>query len=136
MGLLAGDELGNGLVSRFHEGLEEDEEEDSEGPLSEAVVRGDAGVKAPLTREDKKAMALLIVLCTFSLQTFTVFFLLISRNGALTLPLPSHFVRYNPRSSCEFLYTVLAAQGNARALETLHLMTFFIMYPCMYHRSA
>jgi hypothetical protein len=129
MGLLAGDELGNGHVSRFHEGLEEDEEEDSEEPLSEVVVRGDAEVnlKAPLTREDKKAMALLIVLCTFSIQAFTAFFLLISRNGALSLAYPSHFVRYNPRSSCEFFYTVLA-QGNARALEALHLMTSFIMY--------
>jgi hypothetical protein len=135
MGLLAGDELGNGHVSRFHEGLEDDEEDEEEGseePLSEAVVRGDAEVKAPLTREDKKAIALLIVLCTFSIQAFInsrlVFFLLISRCPS---PYPSHFVRYNPRSSCEFLYTVLA-QGNARALLALHLMTSFIMY----HSSA
>lgn len=70
MGLLAGDELGDGHhASRFHEGLEdegEDEDKDSDEPQSEAAVRGDAEVRAPLTREDKKAMALLIVLCTSS----------------------------------------------------------------------
>jgi hypothetical protein len=75
MGLLAGDELGDGHhASRFHEGLEdegEDEDEDSDEPQSEAAVRGDAEVKAPLTREDKKAMVLLIVLCTFSIHAFT-----------------------------------------------------------------
>jgi len=72
MGLLAGDEN----ASRFREGFEdedgdegegEDEDEDSEEPQLEAVVRGDAEIKAPLTREDKKAMALLIVLCAFLL---------------------------------------------------------------------
>ena len=117
MGLLAGDELGNGHVSRFHEGLEDvneddDDDGDSEEPQSEAVVRGDAEVKAPLTREDKKAMALLIVLCTFFIQAFTnsrvVFLLLISRNGALSLALNPNFVRYNTRCSRKFLFTVRA----------------------------
>lgn len=116
MGLLAGDELGNGHVSRFHEGLEDvneddDDDGDSEEPQSEAVVRGDAEVKAPLTREDKKAMALLIVLCTFFIQAFTnsrvVFLLLISRNGALSLALNPNFVRYNTRCSGKF-FTVRA----------------------------
>jgi hypothetical protein len=70
MGLLAGDEH----ASRFREGLEdedgdedEDEDEDEDGDEQQlgATVRGDAEIKAPLTREDKKAMALLIVLCAF-----------------------------------------------------------------------
>ncbi|KAF8500426.1 acetyl-coenzyme A transporter 1-domain-containing protein [Russula emetica] len=66
MGLLAGDEH----ASRFREDLgdgSEDEDgkyEDSEESQSEVAqaMRGDVEMKAPLTREDKKAMALLIVL--------------------------------------------------------------------------
>ena len=72
MGLLAGDEH----ASRFHEGIEdedgggyEDEDGDSEELQSEVVLHGDAEVKAPLTREDKKAMALLIVLCAFVVRS-------------------------------------------------------------------
>lgn len=67
MGLLAGDEH----ASRFREDLgdgsedgDEGKDEDSEGSLSEVpqAMRGDVDMKAPLTMEDKKAMALLIVL--------------------------------------------------------------------------
>ena len=76
MGLLAGDEH----ASRFREDLgdgSEDEgegkDEDSEELQSEMAhaMRGDAEIKAPLTREDKKAMALLIVLCAFTFLTLT-----------------------------------------------------------------
>jgi hypothetical protein len=76
MGLLAGDEH----ASRFREDLgggSEDEgegkDEDSEESQSEVAqaVRGDVEMKAPLTREDKKAMALLIVLCASTFLTFT-----------------------------------------------------------------
>ena len=77
MGLLAGDEH----ASRFREDLvdgsgdeDEGEYEDSEGSESQSEVahamRGDVEAKTPLTREDKKAMALLIVLCAF---TFLIF---------------------------------------------------------------
>jgi hypothetical protein len=67
MSLLAGDEN----ASRFREGLEdgdgyEDEDEDGEDLRLEAGMGGDAEKKVPLTREDKKAMALLIVLCAFA----------------------------------------------------------------------
>ena len=74
MGLLAGDEN----ASRFREDLgdgsgDEDEgkDEDSEESRSEVAhaMRGDVGAKAPLTREDKKAMALLIVLCASAFLT-------------------------------------------------------------------
>lgn len=76
MGLLAGDEH----ASRFREDLgdgNEDEgegkDEDSEGSQSEVALamRGDVEMKAPLTREDKKAMALLIVLCAFTSLIYT-----------------------------------------------------------------
>jgi hypothetical protein len=75
MGLLAGDEH----ASRFREDLgggSEDEgegkDEDSEESQSEVAqaVRGDVEMKAPLTREDKKAMTLLIVLCASTFLTF------------------------------------------------------------------
>jgi hypothetical protein len=67
MSLLAGDEH----ASRFREGLEdgdgyEDEDEDGEELQLEAGMGGDVEKTAPLTREDKKAMALLIVLCAFT----------------------------------------------------------------------
>jgi hypothetical protein len=69
MSLLAGDEY----ASRFREGLEdgdgyEDEDEDGDGEVAqlEAAAGGDAEKTVPLTREDKKAMALLIVLCAFA----------------------------------------------------------------------
>jgi hypothetical protein len=76
MGLLAGDEH----ASRFREDLGdggEDEgegrDEDSEESHSEVAqaMRGDVEMKAPLTREDKKAMALLIVLCASTFLIFT-----------------------------------------------------------------
>lgn len=65
MSLLAGDEN----ASRFREGLEDGdgyEDEDGEDLQLEAGMGGDAEKKVPLTREDKKAMALLIVLCAFA----------------------------------------------------------------------
>ena len=76
MGLLAGDEH----ASRFREDLGdgsddegEGKDEDSEESQSEVAhaMRGDVEIKAPLTREDKKAMALLIVLCAFTFMTST-----------------------------------------------------------------
>lgn len=74
MGLLAGDEH----ASRFREDLgdgseDEGKDEDSEGSQSEVAqaMRGDVEMNVPLTREDKKAMALLIVLCAFTFPTFT-----------------------------------------------------------------
>ena len=76
MGLLAGDEH----ASRFREDLgdgsedgEEGKDEDSEGSQSEVAqaMRGDVEIRAPLTREDKKAMALLIVLCASTFLIFT-----------------------------------------------------------------
>jgi hypothetical protein len=69
MGLLAGDEH----ASRFREDLgdgSEDEGKDEDGEESQSevaqAIRGDVEMKVPLTREDKKAMALLIVLCAFT----------------------------------------------------------------------
>ena len=72
MGLLAGDEH----ASRFREDLgdgseDEGKDEDSEESLSEVAMLGDVEMKAPLTREDKKAMALLITLCAFTFLTST-----------------------------------------------------------------
>ena len=76
MGLLAGDEH----ASRFREDLgdgsedgEEGKDGDSEGSQSEVAqaMRGDVEIRAPLTREDKKAMALLIVLCASTFLIFT-----------------------------------------------------------------
>ncbi len=76
MGLLAGDEH----ASRFREDLgdgsedgDEGKDEDGEESQSEVAhaMRGDVEMKAPLTREDKKAMALLIVLCAFTFLKFT-----------------------------------------------------------------
>jgi hypothetical protein len=68
MGLLAGDERASsrdGFGNGYGDWLDEEDEED-------AVVRNGGGeakmkTKVPLTREDKKAIALLIVLCAFSL---------------------------------------------------------------------
>jgi hypothetical protein len=51
------------------EGKYEDSEE-SQSEVAQAI-RGDVEMKAPLTREDKKAMALLIVLCASTFLTFT-----------------------------------------------------------------
>lgn len=67
MGLLAGDERASsreGFGNGYGGGLDEEDEDD-------AAVRngGDEAkmkMKVPLTREDKKAIALLIVLCAFS----------------------------------------------------------------------
>jgi hypothetical protein len=76
MGLLAGDEH----ASRFREDLAYGSEDDGEGKdegseesLSEVAqaMRGDVEMKTPLTREDKKAMALLIVLCASTFLTFS-----------------------------------------------------------------
>jgi hypothetical protein len=72
MGLLAGDEH----ASRFREDLgdgseDEGKDEDSEESQSEVAMFGDVEMKVPLTREDKKAMALLIVLCASTFLTFT-----------------------------------------------------------------
>jgi hypothetical protein len=72
MGLLAGDEH----ASRFREDLgdgsgDEGKDEDSEESQSELAMLGDVEMKVPLTREDKKAMALLIVLCAFTFLTST-----------------------------------------------------------------
>ncbi len=74
MGLLAGDEH----ASRFREDLgdggedegegKDDDDDESQSEASQALL-ADAEMKAPLTREDKKAMALLIVLCAFSVLT-------------------------------------------------------------------
>jgi hypothetical protein len=55
MSLLAGDEHASS-----REGPRDGDSEESE---LESGVHGDAEVKAPLTREDKKAMTLLIILC-------------------------------------------------------------------------
>ncbi|KAN0116511.1 MFS general substrate transporter [Russula decolorans] len=67
MGLLAGDEHASRFREDLGDGSEDDDEgkdEDSEESRSEVAhaMRGDVELKAPLTREDKKAMALLIVL--------------------------------------------------------------------------
>ncbi len=90
MGLLAGDEH----ASRFREDLEfgsenEDEGKDEDGEETQSevaqAVRGDAEMKVPLTLEDKKAMALLIVLCAFAVFTaiYRCLILLIFRMDAL-----------------------------------------------------
>jgi hypothetical protein len=76
MGLLAGDEH----ASRFREDLGDGSEDEDEGKYEDGeesqsevaqAMRGDVEIKAPLTREDKKAMALLIVLCASTFLTFT-----------------------------------------------------------------
>jgi hypothetical protein len=76
MGLLAGDEHASRFREDLGDGSEDEDEgkdEDSEGSQSEVAQarRGDVEMKAPLTREDKKAMALLIVLCAFTFLTST-----------------------------------------------------------------
>lgn len=76
MGLLAGDEHASRFREDLGDGSEyegEGKDEDREGSQSEVPqsMRGDVEMKAPLTIEDKKAMALLIVLCASTFLTFT-----------------------------------------------------------------
>jgi hypothetical protein len=76
MGLLAGDEHASRFREDLGDGSEDEDEgkyEDSEESQSEVAqaMRRDVEMKAPLTREDKKAMALLIVLCTSTFLIFT-----------------------------------------------------------------
>ena len=76
MGLLAGDENASRFREDLGDGSEgegEGKDEDSEESQSEAAqaMRDDVETKAPLTREDKKAMALLIVLCASTFLIFT-----------------------------------------------------------------
>jgi hypothetical protein len=76
MGLLAGDEHASRFREDLGDGSEDEDEgkyEDSEESQSEVAqaIRGDVEMKAPLTKEDKKAMALLIVLCASTFLTFT-----------------------------------------------------------------
>jgi hypothetical protein len=87
MGLLAGAEHAS-------ESSGEEEKEDSDD--SSFVRSSNEKTKAPLTREDKKAMALLIVLCAWfswsraAAGLYSLFFFLLSadnRIGAL-VPLP------------------------------------------------
>jgi hypothetical protein len=127
MGLLAGDEHASRFREDLGDGSEDEDEgkdEDSEGSQSEVAQarRGDMEMKAPLTREDKKAMALLIVLCAFRLPDIhllmlkTVYILLLVRNGPNGRDFPLrrhlHIARYNPRCSREF-YSVHTRE-NAR----------------------
>jgi hypothetical protein len=87
MGLLAGDERASsreGFGNGYGDESDDLEEEDA------AVRNGGDGAKAkrkvPLTREDKKAIALLIVLCAFSVLDFVV----VSLSGVFICR------RYNP----------------------------------------
>jgi hypothetical protein len=131
MGLLAGDEH----ASRFREDLEfgsedEDEGKDEDGEewQSEAAqaVRGDAEMKAPLTMEDKKAMALLIVLCAFAVFTGIHQYSspLIFRMDALFVRRHLHFVRYNPRRSCESFCTVHSRGTRTRRHDNVLIYVF------------
>ena len=77
MGLLAGDEhasrfrenLGNGEDEDGDEGKYEDSE-DSQSEVAQAMG-GEVEIKAPLTKEDKKAMTLLIILCASTSLAFS-----------------------------------------------------------------
>jgi hypothetical protein len=76
MGLLAGDEHASRFRENLGDGNEDEDEgkyEDSEESQSEVAqaIRGDVEMKAPLTREDKKAMTLLIILCASTFLTST-----------------------------------------------------------------
>ncbi|KAI9507138.1 acetyl-coenzyme A transporter 1-domain-containing protein [Russula earlei] len=62
MGLLAGDEHASPGQTGHGSSVDEDSLSLSDDSGFESTVGGDAEMKAPLTREDKKAMALLIVL--------------------------------------------------------------------------
>jgi hypothetical protein len=102
-----------GLLAGAEHASESSGEEEEYDDLDDSIVNSSNGkTKAPLTREDKKAMALLIVLCTWlvscccfcccwPLFALFVFF-------SLTIVLARWYCcpRFDPRCSCAYLYPV------------------------------
>ena len=95
MGLLAGAEHASEMPG------EEDSDE------SDSPVMSKEKMKVPLTREDKKAMALLIVLCA-SLRWHTCWSFFFS--FLLTL---GPIARLDPRCSCVYFYPIHAREARS-----------------------
>jgi len=102
MGLLAGDERASSLDGHGLSDADGDSEES--GGSEFEVPSGDAEKKVPLTREDKKAMALLIVLCTYAppgVSWCSGSFADLGHAVFNSTSLPLPVLRHNPRCSCE-----------------------------------